>query len=430
MSLRAHLVAVVLLATLPLVLLSGWQAVSHAREQRVQLEEQLTRSALALAQAVHAELQASFDALHALARTELLKGAQPGARAAALSQRLPRPDWHSVFLIDAQGTMLFDTAQGGGFAVAGVLGDLQAQVLRSGRAAVQGPVDTDRGGAAVLLALPVRRDGGAVLVLGARVDTAAWRRVAAAAGRPEGGYALVHDARHRLISSTLAEQLPPGAALPAEAVAAMGSRPAGVLLLRASDGRPVHAAWQPVPTAGWGVQVGVPARALEAARQQAVVAAWTAAALCLLLGVALAVLAARAIERPLRKLAQEGPDALTGPVGLREIAQLQEGLRLAGRRERELRRALEEDIAHRRQVEVELLAARQRAEALARAKDELLLRLGHELRNPLGAMQAAADVLESAEPGSEAAAEARAIVSRQVARLSQRLHELQRTSAG
>jgi CheY-like chemotaxis protein len=60
-------------------------------------------------------------------------------------------------------------------------------------------------------------------------------------------------------------------------------------------------------------------------------------------------------------------------------------------------------------------------------KAAMLGMLRHELRNPLGALSAAVDVLEAA-PDAETAAEARAIISRQTRALSQLLHGMRHAS--
>jgi PAS domain S-box-containing protein len=70
------------------------------------------------------------------------------------------------------------------------------------------------------------------------------------------------------------------------------------------------------------------------------------------------------------------------------------------------------------------VAARRDAEAASRAKDEFLTMLSHELRNPLGAIAAAVDVLDAAEEGSAAAAEAREIIRRQTRNLSHMMNDL------
>jgi signal transduction histidine kinase len=70
------------------------------------------------------------------------------------------------------------------------------------------------------------------------------------------------------------------------------------------------------------------------------------------------------------------------------------------------------------------LAAQRVAEDASRAKDEFLTMLSHELRNPLGAIAAAIDVLDSADPGAHVAGEAQAIIGRQTRNLSHMLNDL------
>ncbi|MDE2400112.1 MAG: response regulator [Burkholderiales bacterium] len=69
-------------------------------------------------------------------------------------------------------------------------------------------------------------------------------------------------------------------------------------------------------------------------------------------------------------------------------------------------------------------AARVEAENANRAKDEFLAMLGHELRNPLGAIAAASEVLNRVNSSSEAAANARLIISRQTRHLARLMDDL------
>jgi signal transduction histidine kinase len=69
-------------------------------------------------------------------------------------------------------------------------------------------------------------------------------------------------------------------------------------------------------------------------------------------------------------------------------------------------------------------AARLEAEAASRAKDEFLTMLSHELRNPLGAISAATDVMDAAAPGSPNAIDARAIIGRQTRNLAHMMNDL------
>jgi len=78
----------------------------------------------------------------------------------------------------------------------------------------------------------------------------------------------------------------------------------------------------------------------------------------------------------------------------------------------------------RMQLTERALVARREAEQASRAKDEFLTMLSHELRNPLGAISSAIDVLEVADPGSAVGAEARAIIARQTRNLSHMMGDL------
>lgn len=80
--------------------------------------------------------------------------------------------------------------------------------------------------------------------------------------------------------------------------------------------------------------------------------------------------------------------------------------------------------ARNEQLQRELQEARDAAQAATRAKDDLLSMLGHELRNPVGAITAAFDVLEAAPPGTAEAHEARAILGRQTRNLGRLLSDL------
>jgi signal transduction histidine kinase/CheY-like chemotaxis protein len=68
-------------------------------------------------------------------------------------------------------------------------------------------------------------------------------------------------------------------------------------------------------------------------------------------------------------------------------------------------------------------AARAAAESANREKDEFLAMLGHELRNPLGAIGNAVQVLDLA-PGPEDAADARAVIERQLEHLTRLVDDL------
>jgi PAS domain S-box-containing protein len=69
-------------------------------------------------------------------------------------------------------------------------------------------------------------------------------------------------------------------------------------------------------------------------------------------------------------------------------------------------------------------ASRDRAERENRAKDEFIAMLGHELRNPLGAIVGAVQVLDALEPAQSTSKRARAVIARQVKHLSRIIDDL------
>ncbi len=69
-------------------------------------------------------------------------------------------------------------------------------------------------------------------------------------------------------------------------------------------------------------------------------------------------------------------------------------------------------------------SARLEAEAANRVKDEFLAMLSHELRNPLGAISSAVEVLKRLEPTTGVGAQARDIIARQTSHLAQLVGDL------
>src|SRR5258705_25772 len=82
------------------------------------------------------------------------------------------------------------------------------------------------------------------------------------------------------------------------------------------------------------------------------------------------------------------------------------------------------DITQRRRVERERAAMFEEAQQANRAKDEFLAMLGHELRNPLGAISSAVRLLDPMDAVSERAALAREVIARQTRHLARLVDDL------
>ncbi len=82
------------------------------------------------------------------------------------------------------------------------------------------------------------------------------------------------------------------------------------------------------------------------------------------------------------------------------------------------------DVTERTRIGEERERARAQAEEASRIKDEFFAMLGHELRNPLGAITTALHVIDSGGAGDERSAQAREIVDRQVRHLVRLVDDL------
>jgi PAS domain S-box-containing protein len=339
-SLRTYMVAVILLATVPMAAFMSYEVVADIRADQAQTEEELARSAFALSQTAERELNSSLDALSVLSQSEVFQAGRITSLGRLLQGR-PRRDWDSLFVLEPGGKPVLDTAGKPGAAdLAGPLHQLQREVAQTRHPAVLTlPAATAAGGGGVAVALPVMQGGELRYVLGARMGEAVWQRLARAATVPKGAHASIFDAQHRLVADS-ADVAMTGSALPDEAAQALREQSSGVRRTGDMDGRIVYAAWQAMPTAGWHTRVAVPAAPIDAAHRKAMMQALSAIALSLLLGLLLASLVARRVTAPLRLLATRGHDALPGRVAVREIGALRDALLRAGQQDSAARELL------------------------------------------------------------------------------------------
>lgn len=328
---------VLLLALLPVALVLGWQAWSGIRADRDRMQDQLDRAASAFAQSANNELESSIEALTVLSQSEIFQQGRIGAMGALLRVR-PRHDWDSVFLLDANGAVVLDTAPRGSSSIpAGAMRELHAQAMRKVGPVVSGMTASP----GIAIATPIVQSGHVRYVLGVRTSDAVWQRLPAVVPLPVGGRARLYDAQGRPISGAFAD----------------------------AEDQANYEASATVPLAAWRAEVSLPAAPVDAEYRSRIVAALSTSGASLVAGFVLAAWAAR---------------------------------RMARKHELQ-RRATDEQASS---------------------------RLNHELRNGLNAIHAAADVLASVEPSSEAAREARSIIVRQTRAMSNTLHEVEKEDAG
>ncbi|TFV86890.1 hybrid sensor histidine kinase/response regulator [Oxalobacteraceae bacterium OM1] len=191
---------------------------------------------------------------------------------------------------------------------------------------------------------------------------------------------------------------------------------------------------------GWSVALGAPVDIVEAEVRRAVTVAIVGLAVATLLGLLLATLYGGRVVRAMVQLGVAarllGRGHRPGPIrhtGIEEVDGVSAALTEAGEllaQEREQKARAETQREHLMQAAEE---ARAYAERQNKSKDEFIALLGHELRNPLSAINSAVALMELAPGDGERTQRAQAIIKRQsdhLARMVNDLLDLSRVLAG
>jgi signal transduction histidine kinase/CheY-like chemotaxis protein len=402
-------------------------------------------SAIAIRLLLDAERQAVLRSMQELARATALTmdreltAALASGQALTTSLTLFRGDFATFYsqaksanagtgrdtaLLRADGEQVFNTARPYGAPSAAPSAATRLRVRTVLERGVPVVSDLIVGGTArrfvVAAQIPVTLGDGRAMVLGQRID--ARRLNAMLPGDVPGSWLIsVFDRAGRTIARNRGwDEYVAGQPRPA----VLAALRAGTAIVRGEsrEGTPMYAALVRSPLSGWTAAVGVPVAELEATAAHAV--ALTAGTL--LCAVALACLGALLFARRLLRATEYLSTATEGmvdgwlppPADLRitELNALQKVLHAVSTRLIRLEGARQRHLA-------EAQAARSLAEAQNRAKDEFLAMLGHELRNPLGAISSAIALIQMGASG-QAAERAHQIIGRQSRHLGHLVDEL------
>ncbi|MDQ7990683.1 MAG: ATP-binding protein [Candidatus Dactylopiibacterium sp.] len=335
-SLHSYLVAMSLVASIPIAGVMSYHLVGQIREQNRRLHEGLQRTAAMLALNVSRELRATADTLTFLGYSRELQEDEPAQFAQALQQRqIWRQSWSSLYLRTASGTVLFDTACPDLTQLPGAAPCSGLPAPDPSRTVVSDQlIGKEDGNIFTSVEVPVTAQGAARYLLGARIAPATWHQILTAAGTDLKETLGLHDRALRLLASgdSPAAPAPPAWGEPArlEVLAAADGR--GRLAM--ADGGHAYAAWEHVPLAGWRVLAATPAALIDRAHYASLATALGTTFLCLLLGVTLASVVARQMTRPLYRLARNELPEPGERVPVREIALLRDALAQAAARQR------------------------------------------------------------------------------------------------
>lgn len=327
-SLRGYFMAVIIVATVPMSGLACYLVVQETAAGNDALEDSLRRTASTFALTVEREMVSSIDALYILSYSDALQRDDIAGFFATLTA-LPkmRNSWSSAYLVALDGDVLFDTHQPPGKPLDKIQAlDVLERLKRTGEPQVTNLMDNPNGQRTTSILVPVVIQGQVRYALGAWITPANWQKLMSNVSLAQGGLASIFDADFRIIARNPDANRFVGQQIPLPARRPMMQKPSGIqrAQILGGGGADAYVAWQRLNTSGWGVGVGVPAAPIDAAHTRSIATALGAGALSLAAGLALAMLVARRVTKPLQQLAQGVPQ--TSPSEVRELALLQEAL--------------------------------------------------------------------------------------------------------
>jgi signal transduction histidine kinase/ActR/RegA family two-component response regulator len=414
-----YLLWLVLLAVVPLALVSSAAFVIFAHHQQRAAEDGLLETTRAMAIYTELRVQADIERLKVLARSDRLARGELRGFGEQLRQTVTDGDFLGVALLDLKGRPRTSTTQLMNGADTQTLPETYyvRYVVETRQPYVSdvviSPLTGENG---VVIAVPVLRGERVAYVLIATPNvTIALLELFAQQRLPPGGIGTIMDRQGWYV----ARNLNPKESLGHQASAGYRERALaskeGIVKNMNREGEAVYATF--VHTSfGWITALALPASIIEAPYRRAL---YTMGALWLCglsIGALMAILFGTRISAALRRLAMAATEVGEGHIPPARVELIKEV--------DVVRSALLQAAEQREKLLAEHTRARNEADIANRAKDEFLAMLGHELRNPLGAISNAVSVLNLKGQQDDTTAHMRQVIERQVTHLSTLVRDL------
>jgi len=365
-TLKSHLLRLILVGVLPLLIFSIGMVILLARQEKAALERGLVETTRALTVALDKEFESSITALKGLATSEHLGiGDVIGFYDVTSRVLQSQSQWKKIIFLDSAGNQLFSTGSPTGAAVPGVVEtETFEEALRTGRPAVSNLFAANAIGASVNIYVPVLRGNKVKFVVTAVLEPRVFTNILTHQKIPGDWVGTVFDRKKIIVARTRSQEQYVG-------------KPAGPLIGKASheategwlegatrrDGVPSYAAFSRSLSSGWSVALAVPAAEVDALFYRSLWTIGSAGIAFLFAGLLLALIFARRVSAPIRSLSLMAEALGKGqpiptPVAssLAEVDALAQDLKLAA------------DLLEKRSQE------RDRVEATLREKEESLQR--------------------------------------------------------
>ena len=400
-----YLIALILLAVVPLLVISGVLVWRQSELQRSVFERSLQQTATALSVAVDRQLNNYRVMLETLAEADTLRRGDMDAFYAQSARVAQKHGSVFVSLFDRDGRQIFNTLRPRGeplptpFKQAGPPGESDRppvgdvtylrRVFETGAA---NNSDLTYGLVAQRLIfvvnVPVMRDGKVAYVLNAAFEPQVMTRLLKENALFSGVPAVVFDRSGFIVGRWQAAEEYVGRRV--LSYDTMKDTEAGVGTGTTLEGIKVYFAYARSPVTGWGVNVG----AASVAQEAAIASTWTYGAVLAAGGLLIGVLFALTIGARLRNSiaglaarAEHQPSRTRRGLRTREIAQLEVALDHAA--------AVHESQARERENRLIAETRKTEAEEANRAKDRFIALLSHELRNPLAPIRTSVHLLRA-----------------------------------
>lgn len=409
MSLRSHLLLLTLVVLLPLAVFGAGATLWAADRERAAFEEGARQRTLALLTAVDTELNGHVETLRALASSYSLQtGNLASFHRQALRLLATQDNWRSIVLALPSGQRVLDTSLPFGSPLSVMDRNGFEETLARNEPTI-GNLSPQESEYRFSVLLPVQ-SGEVAYVLMVIVDPTTLLGLLTAQRLPRDWVGTVLDANSRVVARTFNPEATLGKPASRSLQDVLATSAEGWFRGSTIEGADVYASFHQSPTTGWTVAVGIPAAVVEAIRSDVIRLLAVGLAFATGLALLLAALYSRRISTPIKALAKSAKAIGWG-------APVCPPIDAPVREVRDVSRALLASAHGFNEREEKLRAADQ-------AKDEFLAMLGHELRNPLGALSSATQVLNVTGSGDKDAKDAISILSRQVERMTRLVDDL------
>ncbi|HEX6997185.1 MAG TPA: sensor histidine kinase [Gammaproteobacteria bacterium] len=411
MRLRSHLFALVGGALLPMMVFGAAATALFAHHERDIIRRLAMDRTRAVVTALDTELAGHLRALRTLALSRSLEAGELELFYDEARRMLQtHPHWQSVRLALPSGEHVLDTELPFG-AARGPPPERDSfeQVLRTGEPTL-GDLFFENGVYHFAVRLPVAGNPDVAYILSAVIDPAAVLALLSPQRLDADWVVAVLDRNQRVVARLPEQQQLIGRLASRSLRSALVRAPEGWFRGQTLEGAEVYSAFMRSPQTGWAVSIGMPAAAVRAGVLRSF---WLLA-----LGFGAAAAVSVAVAAALGRRVAEPMSALASAAGAIERGEELAPPALGGITEvRAVGRALERAAR----------AVAEREEALRaadNAKDEFLAMLGHELRNPLGALAAAVEVLRLTASEDEHQRKTVALLARQVQHMTRLVDDL------